>query len=63
MSSIGHYLKTLLSNRYRQEVTTANRHQRLRDSIDQYLKGLPQCHSWVLIASRADHDEGFHGLL
>jgi len=60
MSSIGHYLKTLLSHRYRQEVRTANRHQRLRDSIDQYLKGLPQCHSWVLIASRADHDEGFH---
>lgn len=60
MSSIIHYLKYLLSSRYRQQARMENRQRRIDEAVEYYVDALPQCHGWILLASRADKEEGFH---
>ena len=60
MSIIAHHFKCLTSSRYREQVRREKRHRRLENAINDYLANLPQCHGWVLLASRADKEEGFY---
>jgi len=60
MSIIAHQFKRLISTRYREETRRKDRHRRLQRAIEDYLDALPQCHGWVLLASRADAEQGFH---
>jgi len=60
MSIITHHFKRLISSRYREQVRHEDRHRRLQRAIEDYLDALPQCYGWVLLASRADKEEGFH---
>lgn len=60
MSTLAHHFKRLTSSRYREQVRREDRHRRLENAINDYLSNLPQCHGWVLLASRADKEEGFH---
>jgi len=60
MSSITHLLKYLLSPTYRQQARVEECHRRITQAIEDYVDALPQCHGWILLASRADKEDGFY---
>ena len=60
MSIIVHQFKRLISQRYRDETRRKDRHQQLQRAIEDYLDAITQYHGWVLLATRADEEQGFH---